>query len=276
MKLLFSEATSDYGQYLYPYVVWATPEPGETPADFYERGFLPAAPDLSRYCLCRQIRVVLSRFTPSSENRRILRKGNGIALRLIPRAEFDYSPARRDAWVAFARERFGPGVMPSERLDRVMSQGVITHLLHFTRETDGRELGTALLHLDPRRVAHYYYAFYDLGEFRNSLGLHMMTRCLGHFAALQYHAVYLGTCYSRRALYKTRFPGVEFFNGNCWSPDLDELKFLIDRDATDGSAGHLMNHADYLPRFWDGRIGNLIEAGAFRLAPVPRRVPGAE
>ena len=30
MKLLFSEHKPDYGNYIFPYAIWAVPEPGET------------------------------------------------------------------------------------------------------------------------------------------------------------------------------------------------------------------------------------------------------
>ncbi len=98
MILLFSESSSDYSRYIYPYVIWAVPEPGETPADLLGQGFLPSSPKLDRFYLCRNIRVDLRRYTPSSENRRVLRKGAGIEVELIPRAQFDYSAARRQAW----------------------------------------------------------------------------------------------------------------------------------------------------------------------------------
>ena len=38
MKLLFSEARPDYGHYIFPYAIWAFPEPGETPADLFNAG----------------------------------------------------------------------------------------------------------------------------------------------------------------------------------------------------------------------------------------------
>ena len=35
MKLAFSESQPDYDHYIFPYAVWAFPERGETPADFF-------------------------------------------------------------------------------------------------------------------------------------------------------------------------------------------------------------------------------------------------
>ena len=88
MKLLFSEARPDYAHYIFPYAVWAFPEPGETPADLFNAGFLPSSRNLDRFYLCRQVRVNLPKYQPSSENRRILRKGEGVTATLIPRCEF--------------------------------------------------------------------------------------------------------------------------------------------------------------------------------------------
>src|ERR1700679_2418877 len=42
MKLIFSEQTVDYSHYQFGYAVWAVPEPGETPADIFQAGFLPS------------------------------------------------------------------------------------------------------------------------------------------------------------------------------------------------------------------------------------------
>ena len=88
MKLLFSEQKSDYDHYQFPYAIWAVPEAGETPADIFNAGFLPSSRNLDRFYLCRQVRVNLAKFKPSSENRRILRKGAGIDVKLVPREKY--------------------------------------------------------------------------------------------------------------------------------------------------------------------------------------------
>jgi arginyl-tRNA--protein-N-Asp/Glu arginylyltransferase len=263
MKLAFSEARSDYSRYLYPYVIWAFPEPGERPSDFFQRGFLPGSPALDRYQLCRNVRVDLRGYVPTSENRRILRKGGNLRVELIPRREFDYSPARRQAWKAFADQRFGEGVMDFPRLDNLMRSPVISHLLHFTEAADGREAGTALLFLEEPVIAFYYYAFYDLHRFQHSLGLHMMTRAVEFFASRGVRHLHLGTCYSDRARYKTQFAGVEFFNGFRWSPDLQELKHLIARD-TAGIGRHLLDAPEYVDCFHGGSIEAVAAVTEFR------------
>ncbi len=250
MKLLFSEAKPDYDHYIFPYAIWAFPEPGETPADLFNAGFLPSSRNLDRFYLCRSIRVALKKFTPSSENRRILRKGEGITAMLLPRAEFDFTNARREFCKRYTDAKFGATGMSDERLDSLFNSPVTSHLLLFTDATSGAEVGLATLYLEGERLAFYYYAFYDLAHPNRSLGLFIMTTAAKLFADRGCVQLYLGSCYSESALYKTQFAGVEFWNGNRWSENLEELKFVLKR-----SQGALTQH--------------LLEDGAYREGFAP-------
>ncbi len=249
MKLLFSEFDPDYSRYLFPYVVWAIPEPPETPADLYAAGFHPGSPGLERFVLCRHLRVHLPEFRLSSENRRILRRGEGLEVEVVPREDFTCTSQVRNAWLAFAETRFGAGVMPSARLDGLLSGRVINRVIVCRDSAEGgREVGHALLYVESSRMAHYYYAFYDLTHRVRSLGLFLMTSALVLFQRSGFEYVYLGTCYSERALYKTQFAALEFFNGISWSRNLKELKFLVHRN---GRERHLLEE----PWFVDARGG---------------------
>jgi hypothetical protein len=44
--------------------------------------------------------------------------------------------------------------------------------------------------------------------------------------------IYLGTAYTSGSLYKSQFNGFEFFNGFSWSDNLEELKYLVNRDSS--------------------------------------------
>ena len=264
MKLLFSEQKSDYGNYQFPYAIWAMPETGETPADIFNAGFLPSARGLYQFYLCRHVRVDLTKFCLSSENRRILRKGEGIEMKLVPRAEFDLTAARRKFYQSYAEVRYGKDVMPLERLELVFNSPLATHLLVFTDAPSGAELGVVVLYLEPPRLAFYRYSFYDLDHFNRSLGLFMMTSATARFAEHKFTHLYLGTCYSERALYKTQFAGMEFFNGFRWSQNPAELKALLRREAEPASR-HLLETEAFLKEFYDGDLGTLADAGGFRV-----------
>lgn len=267
MRLLFSEAQADYAHYVFPYAVWAFPEAGETPADLFGAGFLPSSRALDRFYLCRQVRVDLRRFRLSSENRRILRKGEGLTVRLVPRAEFDFTAARRDFCLRYAHRKFGPDTMPPVRLDSLFAGRITSHLLLFEDAAAAKEVGLATLFLQEPAMGYYYYAFYDLDYFARSLGLFMMTSAVARLAELGLAHLYLGSCYSQSALYKTQFAGVEFFNGTRWSANLEELKYLVKRGEAP-VAEHLLESQEYHRLFGAGEVHALASASLFRGAAV--------
>jgi len=260
VKLLFSEQNSDYDNYQFPYAIWAVPEAGETPADIFDAGFLPSSRNLDRFYLCRQIRVNLAKFQPSSENRRIVRKGAGIEVKLVPRDKYNYTPDRRQFFKTYADIKFGKDVMTFERF----GSPIISHLLVFTDAKTGGEIGVATLYLEGKALAFYYYAFYDLNYYARNLGMFMMTSAAALFAERGFKQLYLGTCYSQTALYKTQFAGAEFFNGFRWSDDLDELKFIIKRDKKELTQ-HLLETDEYRDEFYQGDLAKISDASAFRI-----------
>ncbi|MBN1464882.1 hypothetical protein JXA02_03920 [candidate division KSB1 bacterium] len=229
MKLLFSEYKSDYAHYIFPYVIWALPEAGERPADFFAKGFLPSR-ELDRFYMCRNTRVDLRQFEPSSENRRILRKGEGFSYRLLAARDFDYTPEWRQFCQAYTDAKFGHDVMSEERLDALFHSPVCSHIMLYADET-GRDVGLVVFFIDAPRLAFYYYAFYDLNHADKNLGMFMMTSAVAFMQKQGLDHIYLGSCYSRNALYKSQFKGFQFWNGFRWSDGVDELKYLIKRDG---------------------------------------------
>jgi arginyl-tRNA--protein-N-Asp/Glu arginylyltransferase len=262
VKLLFSEQNSDYENYQFPYAVWAMPEAGETAADIFNAGFLPSSRYLDRFYLCRQVRGDLAKFRPSSENRRILRKGAGIEVKLVSRDKFDYTPERRTFFKTYADIKFGKDVMSYERLDALFDSPIISHLLVFTDVETGKEVGVATLYLEGKALGFYYYAFYDLNYYSRNLGMFMMTSAVALFAEHGKKHLYLGTCYSDSALYKTQFAGAEFFNGFRWSDNLKELKFILNRDQKN-LRQHLLETEAYRDEFYKGSLEKLASAGGF-------------
>ena len=264
MKLLFSPAKSDYKNYIFPYAIWAFPEEGERPSDIFNAGFLPSSRNLDRFYLCRNIRVDLKKFTPTSENRRIARKAVGIEARIVPRGEFEYTPRRREFFKSYADAKFGRDIMTYERLDLLFAAPIISHLLVFTDAESSKEVGVAALYCEGKKMAFYYYAFYDLAYFNRSLGMHMMTAAATLFAEAQFGHLYLGSCYSENALYKTQFSGAEFFNGFCWESDLKQLKFQLSWDKKEHDK-HLFETEEFQKMFYGGDVGKMAEKSGMRI-----------
>ncbi len=264
MKLVFSEYKSDYQNYIFPYAIWAVPQPGDTPAMIFARGFLPSSSDFARFYMCRHLRVELSKFTCSSENRRILRKCDGIDCRLVPRADFEFTGAWRDFCKNYADIKFGKDVMTYERLDALLSSKLVTHLLVFTDRASGKDVGIVTLYVEEEQLAYFYYSFYDLNYYSRNLGMFIMTSAVECFAQLGKQYMYLGTCYSRNALYKTQFSGAEFFNGFRWSDNLNELKYIIERDAGTVTQ-HLVETDAFSQKYYGGSLTNILEFDQFVL-----------
>jgi hypothetical protein len=92
----------------------------------------------------------------------------------------------------------------------------------------------------------------------------MMTSAAAWFAENKFAHLYLGTCYSERALYKTQFAGVEFFNGFRWSADLEELKYILRRDQKNAGQ-HLLETAEFRETFYGGQLQPIGAASKFQL-----------
>lgn len=265
MKIVFSEYKSDYQNYIFPYAIWAFPEDGEAPSKLFAHGFLPTSRNMDRYYMCRHIRVRLNDFSLSSENRRILRKGENIEAELIPLADFDYTPARRKAYKNYADIKFGKDVMDYDRLDSLFDSKIITHLMVFRDIKQDKEIGTVTLFIEPEKFVYYYYAFYDLDYYARNLGMFMMTATTKYFAEHNFDFIYLGTCYTKNALYKTQFKGSEFFTGFSWSNNIKELKFLIKRD-TQTIGQHLLETPEYCEIFYNNDIEIFAEKSPFKIS----------
>jgi hypothetical protein len=145
-----------------------------------------------------------------------------------------------------------------------MNSKITTHLLVFRDSAADKDVGLVTLLLEPPYVAQYYYAFYDLNYYRQNLGMFMMTAAVDYFANTGLDYIYLGSCYSRNALYKTQFAGAEFFNGAGWSRNLEELKYLIEC-GNQPMTQHLFEREDYLHQFHNGNLRRLTEKSIFKI-----------
>jgi hypothetical protein len=92
----------------------------------------------------------------------------------------------------------------------------------------------------------------------------MMTSAIELFQERRFDFAYLGSCYSRNAMYKTQFAGAEFYNGVRWSSDLEELKYLIRRDQKEPRQ-HLLETEDYRDAFYRQDLSQIAAASPYRV-----------
>jgi len=252
MKIFFSENQPNYSTYTFNYAIYCIKEEQRELPSIYDKGFLPYTGNLritvDIFYLARSLRVNLENFTDTSENRRINRKIEDLAIQIEAHKKTDFdieNPNFLAFCMDYAADRFSGNAMTLERLKFVLSKETGSHILSFT--SNGEILGYILAGIEGNAFQ-YWYAFFNQAYMKtHSLGKWMMWRTI-HWAkehGLSY--VYLGTCYGKHSLYKVRdHKGLEFFDGSRWNSDVKLLKELCktDSESIDKDRFKLLDHPD--------------------------------
>lgn len=225
MKVLATPPPSDFAVYIARADTRFVEREGEPLEELYEQGYLPysGSKELQGiFYSARSARVDLSAFALTSENRRIARKFDGqFAKRRIPAAEFAANEAFYAFVLAYFKERHGEAAMPRERLEVLLNSGLIATIIEYRQ---GEVVVGYVLEVQSGPMRHYWYSAYDLTLAKQSLGLWLMLDCIRDAAAAGLAHYYLGTVYGPKALYKTNFEPLEWWDDTGWSRDLGLLK----------------------------------------------------
>ncbi len=232
MKLFRSEVAHHYGSYTFAYAEYAQMEPGDDVADFYARGYLPysgAEGVRDTFYMARSARVELDRFSPTSENRRIAKKFDGsFQKERAPVETF----RKDDAFLAFCLDYFaarhGASAMPRERLLLILASGLISSIITYRR---GGVVVAYVLEVAHNTLGHYWYSFYDLSLVNQSLGMWLMLDAVRDAQKRGLSHYYLGTVYGEKALYKTNFECLTWWDGSSWSNDVALLRRMGRSDS---------------------------------------------
>jgi arginyl-tRNA--protein-N-Asp/Glu arginylyltransferase len=234
MKIFRSESYVDYKTYTFNYATYCIKEDQSEIPQIYAQGFLPYSNKVDlmhdTYYLARSLRVELSQFKESSENRRVARKIEALSpsFRVIPIAEFNVdNPEFKAYCLDFAAARFSDKIS-MERLNYILHAKSISHVFEFVIQD--KKVGYVISIVE-QGTLHYWFAFFDLNLQEYALGKWMMFSVIkwAHEQNLSY--VYLGTCYGEKSLYKVRdFKGLSYFNGNFWDRDMKNLKAKCKQD----------------------------------------------
>lgn len=268
MKLFFSEFKANYGKYHFPYQVWLLKEEADTVEKIYDSGFLPMRNLKCVYYLSRSVRVNLSAFELSTENRRILRKTENFEANLVPLLEFEYSPQIQKMCLEYAKLKFGEKVFSSQSVKNIFQGDIYNHIFVFKEISTQRKIGFAVCFI-LGDIIQYAHSFYDTRFINENLGARMMLEVVDWAKRNGKKFIYLGTCYEQNALYKTEFKGVEFFNGFRWSNDLEELKELVregqgEQGETEGQE-YLLKRKEFIERFYGGDVKMILSKYGVRV-----------
>ncbi len=204
-------------------------------ADMYDHGYVFTRTGKGAMQKTRSARIDLSAFELSSENRRILKKTEGLGMTIheLPLKDYEFSIAKMAK--DFYDQKFGPGIMSAQKVKEMLtdpSASNFNRLIEYA--LDGRPIEGATPARYPgigfaiARVTgsfmHYSYPFYDMDGSPKDMGLGMMIRAVlsAKEAGLKY--AYLGSLQRPSDTYKMQFKSFEWFDGKNWQTDLEALK----------------------------------------------------
>ncbi|HEU5114233.1 MAG TPA: GNAT family N-acetyltransferase [Candidatus Paceibacterota bacterium] len=200
----------------------------ENVAGMYSRGYIFTRVGKGIMNKTRSFRVDLSKFELSSENRRILRKAEHIALSTesIPFAGYHWRIGKmaKDFY-----EKFGDNVFTANKVKEIFTEGDKTNfnrVFVFTDTKSGTIVGYVIAY-DGGSFVHYSYPFYIEDPAEPSRGLGMMTKAIEWTKASGKHYMYLGSLSRPSDTYKLQFKGGEWFDGEKWQTDVSPLKEIL-------------------------------------------------
>lgn len=228
MKIFTSEYRHDYTTYTFGYTIYALFESGNDINELYSTGFLPYTGNLllhhDLYYKSRGIRVDLAEFKDGSENRRVARKVLPLEINfdIIPKEKFTEWEKFFQFANEYSHERIGEK-MPMERIKYITARGYLSHIIKFYSGNNTLGYILAVINED---IFHYWFAFFDTSylEQKIPIGKWMMWKGIKIAQELHCKYAYLGNGYNTSSQYKTRdFNGIEFYDGNAWNKDVEEL-----------------------------------------------------
>lgn len=211
-------------------------------AGYYNRGYVFTRLGRGIMQQTRSVRINLSEWKPSSENRRILKKVEDVTLatKKLPLADYHWSLGKlaKD----FYEKKFGPGIFSAQKVKEMLTDAKTSNfnaLLSYETAPAGAHstVGYAICYQSEKTggkntFLHYSYPFYDLiavdeGTVTKDIGLGMMLLAITSAKERGLEYLYLGSLQRPTDTYKLQFKGLEWFDGTGWRTDIDKAKEVI-------------------------------------------------
>jgi arginyl-tRNA--protein-N-Asp/Glu arginylyltransferase len=184
----------------------------------------------------RSTRIDLQAFSLSSENRRILRKVANVTMTAhdIPYTPYDWTIGKlaKD----FYDEKFGIGTFSANKIKEVLTDSAKSNFNRlFKYNLNSHTVGYAIC-LETEHIIHYSYPFYDLHPenyiYNPNIGMGMMLKAIEMAKDSGKSYIYLGSTQRPTDTYKLQFQRLEWWNGDKWTDDTEELKLLLTDDKS--------------------------------------------
>ncbi len=192
-------------------------------AKMYDEGYVFTRVDKGIMNKTRSFRVNLEAYAPSSENRRILRKAEGLEMKVetIPYSAYTWEIGKlaKDFY-----EKFGDHVFTANKIKEILTEKEKSNFNKLLVFSEGdRPVGFVICY-ESDRILHYSYPFYIEEPSR---GIGMMTKALEWAKAQGKEYIYLGSLQRPGDTYKLQFLGGEWFDGTRWQVDTTPLKDIL-------------------------------------------------
>lgn len=196
--------------------------------DLYNEGYVFTRIDKGVMDQTRSLRINLSRFTPSSENRRIIKKTEQVKLSKINLPFPDYHWSVGKLGKDFYETKFGEGTFSANKIKELLTETDKSNfnIAFLFEQQDVEKIGYCIA-LETNEIVHYCYPFYKLDTTIPNLGLGMMLHTIQYAQAVGKSYIYLGSAQRPTDTYKLQFEGLEWFDGQKWQTDLEQLKKVI-------------------------------------------------
>jgi arginyl-tRNA--protein-N-Asp/Glu arginylyltransferase len=162
------------------------------------------------------LRIKLSEFELSSENRRILKKNEAVTLQTntIPLSADEYSWQIHKLGKDFYTQKFGDKTFSAAKLKEILTtEHNFNFLLKYFHTNLANPVGYCIC-VRTSKILHYCYPFYDLdfAANHNNLGMGMMLKAILFAKENGMEYAYLGSYTREQDKYKLQFAGIEKWN----------------------------------------------------------------
>ncbi|OGH68536.1 MAG: hypothetical protein A3I29_04850 [Candidatus Magasanikbacteria bacterium RIFCSPLOWO2_02_FULL_44_11] len=196
--------------------------------NLYDQGFVFTRVGRGIMNQTRSLRVDLSAFALSSENRRVLKKTENVKITKFSVPYDDYSWTVGKLGKDFYETKFGEGTFSANKMKELMTDAAKSNFtIVFLYENDDVEKIGYCIALETASILHYCYPFYKLDTTIPNLGLGMMLKAIEWAQKNGKKYAYLGSFQRPTDTYKLQFEGLEWFDEQNWQTDLSKLKTVL-------------------------------------------------
>lgn len=192
----------------------------------YDRGYVFTRRGKGVMDQTRSVRIDLSIFELSSENKRILKKNEGLKIESITLLYKNYSWQIGKLAKDFYATKFGDGTFSANKIKEILTDDVKSNFNLLLKYVKDDMEGYAISY-ESKNILHYSYPFYNLNTATKDLGMGMMLLAILYAKERGKKYIYLGSAQRESDTYKFQFKGIEWFDKQVWSTDEKKLKELL-------------------------------------------------